>query len=1704
MEKPQDAEQTTDQDKPPLLQTRSCQDAASEQIPAQLGRYRVVRLLGEGGFGRVFLGHDDSLKRPVAIKVPLRRRVARPQDMQAYLAEARILATLDHPHIVPVYDVGNTEDGLCYVVSKFIEGQDLAGLLRTNRPGYRESAELIATLAEALHYAHSKGLVHRDVKPANLLVDIAGKPFVVDFGLALKEEDFGVGATHVGTPAYMSPEQARGEGHRVDGRTDIFSLGVVFYDLLTGRRPFQGDSQSELWAQIIAVEAPPPRQLDGGIPKELERIVLKALAKRASERYSSAKEMADDLRHFMEGVAGSESRVEGEQKVRQPEPSQAQPLDRSKVAFISHASPDKEKAERLCQLLENQGIACWIAPRDIAPGANYGESIIRALENTPTTLLLLSAHANASGFVAKEVERATSKGKRVIPVLLENVRPAPALELHISSAQWVEAWRTSLDQVAVQLTAAFRIKPAAAGSDSQPIKIVPKGLRSFDAHDADFFLELLPGPRDREGLPDSIRFWKTRIEEKDAEASFAVGLICGPSGCGKSSLVKAGLLPRLGPDVVAIYIEATADQTETRLLNALRRRLPALPATLGLKETLAALRRGVGLSAGKKVLLVLDQFEQWLHAKKAAENTELVEALRQGDGARAQCIVMVRDDFWMGAIRFMRELEIRLVEGQNSAAVDLFPIHHAERVLAAFGRAFGVLPGDGKELDKEQKQFVEDAVRGLAQEGKVICVRLALFAEMMKGKPWTPASLREAGQVEGVGATFLEETFSSSSAPPEHRYHQKAARAVLNALLPEAGTDIKGHMRSGADLLSASGYANRPREFADLLRILNSEVRLITPTDPEGEHDPRSDKRPRLSSADQSAGGAPQLTSEAACGYESSDAVPQLTSEAACAYEDASAVPKLASAAAFGHDRYYQLTHDYLVHSLRDWLTRKQKETRRGRAELLLADRASVWNARQENRQLPSLTQFVSIRFWTRKKDWTPPQKKMMRRAGRYHAARAASVAMILLAMCLAGYEAYGRIWARALRKQLLSADTHEISKAIAGLESFRHWAKPLLEEARRAAETDHDEARKLRASLALLPVDPGQSDYLVEQLLAAPPDQLAVIRDLMKEHVPELPARLQQVVEDPAADSDQRFRAACALAAWDTARAADCWHFAAPLVADKFLEAVQKNPSHFAPLLELLRPVSGYLLPPLEAVSRDGSKTDSERSFATNILVDYAGNNPAVLASLLMDADRRQFALLYPKLAENGQAGMTPLAAALGVNLPAAAQDAAKEALGKRQANAAVALLKMGRGDQVWPLLKSAVDPRARSYFIEHLSPLGADPQTIVTQLAREREVSIRRALLICLGEFDVNLFPQSERDRLLSQMLDFYRTDTDAGIHGAIFCLLAGENKWGQRKTLFEIDRQLARQYMVNQLASALGLDGRGPNPFRVGKSGAPPRWYVNGQGQTMVVIPGPVEFDMGSPTSEADREGGPEGKWELLHPRKIERSFAIAAREVTVEQFKQVFGDNYQYGPEYAKTPDSPINSVTWYEAAEYCNRLSEREGLPKDQWCYLKNSAGKYERGMKPATNFLQRVGYRLPTEAEWEYACRGGTATSRYYGETESKEMLGRYAVYVENSKNKRLLPVGSLLPNEFGLFDMLGNALEWCHDQPRQSKWAKGDKAIIDIGDSSTLDNEQNRVLRGGSFVGQASNVRSAYRIRNRPTNDNFVVGFRVARTFAP
>ena len=269
---------------------------SSDTSPKQMGRYRILERVGEGGFGIVYRAHDDQLQRDIAIKVPHRHLARRVAAFDLFRQEARAVATLRHPAIVPVYDVHFDEDdpSSSFVVCEFMAGGDLSSAEELPMAPLR-AAGVVQRLARALHHAHHHGLVHRDVKLSNVLRDADGNVFIADFGLALREQEVGCGGGFAGTPANMSPEQARGTGHLVDGRTDVYGLGVVLYQLLTGRRPFEQEDVASLLEAIQHRDPRPPRQIDDEIPAELERIALRALAKQPADRYPTALDMAEDV-----------------------------------------------------------------------------------------------------------------------------------------------------------------------------------------------------------------------------------------------------------------------------------------------------------------------------------------------------------------------------------------------------------------------------------------------------------------------------------------------------------------------------------------------------------------------------------------------------------------------------------------------------------------------------------------------------------------------------------------------------------------------------------------------------------------------------------------------------------------------------------------------------------------------------------------------------------------------------------------------------------------------------------------------------------------------------------------------------------------------------------------------------------------------------------------------------------------------------------------------------------------------------------------------------------------------------------------------------------------------------------------------------------------------------------------------------------------
>jgi eukaryotic-like serine/threonine-protein kinase len=1443
----------------------------SVPLPARIGRYAIQKLLGSGGFGRVYLGHDEELDRPVAIKVPREDRLATRRDQDEFIREAQLLARLEHAGIVPVYDVGRTGDGRCFIVSKYVDGSDLTARLALHPPTTTTSAMIVADVAEALHFAHSRRIVHRDVKPANILLDRTGRAFIADFGIALKEEDLGRDASIVGTLAYMSPEQLRGEGHLVDGRSDVFSLGVVFYELLTGQRPFSVDRLQ----QMASVEARPPRQLNDRLPRELERICLRALCKRAADRYTTAKDFAEDLRHWLE-----------------------------------HTHPG-------------------IATTDIPP----------------------------------------------------TVAVSPSKEL-----------------------------------ETAPLRIVPKGLRCFDAEDTEFFLELIPGPRDRDGLPESIRFWKTRIESRDPEKAFRAGLIYGPSGCGKSSFLRAGLLPRLDASVTVIFVEAASEGTELRLLSKLRSAFPSLPAADGLVESLVHIRRGDGLAEGRKLLIVFDQFEQWLHSRKPESDSDLVQALRQCDGSRLQCLFGVRDDFWMGITQFMHDLDVDLAPEQNVAPLQLLSPRHARKVLIAFGRAFGALSqGD---LEPEQNRFVDEVIENLAEQDRVIPVRLALFTEMIRDRSWHPKTLAAIGGMEGIGVAFLEDSFSSAAALPDHRLHQRAARAVLRSLLSDGGGTIKGDRRSREELLAASGYAENPAKFETLLRILDNDLRLITPTEPvasESEN-PNPDEQ------------AP-------------------------------------------NSRYYHLTHDYLVPPLREWLTRKQKETRRGRADLLLGERAALWNARPANRSLPSFLEWLNILVFTTHGSRRGRQNQnLLRAAARFYVTRIVLAAVLMALIAWGATREDDRLRAQAFVNSLGHARTQDVPAIVAEMNPVRKWADPLLR-ARLASGAPSTPAQ-LHTAMALLPVDRTLEPKVYEGLLAASPKEIAAIRQsLVSGGDPDaLSKRLWEELLEARSPARRRFRAGVALASMDRT-AADGgpgrWQQASGFLAEQLIAELAADTTAVDSWIELLTPVRAVLYADLRGIFVDTKRPQIDRHLAATVLGEFVALRPHELVDLMLEAEPEQYVLLLPKLHRLGEPAKETLVAEFNTSFPAAGLAEDRRIPLRRHAHAAVALLEFGATEPLVATFSATSDPDLCTYAEDRVSSVAARPDLLL-RLVETTRPPRRAAFLRCLAGMRRDKLPDVLKEPLASSAEHLFQTDPDTALHSAAEWAL---RSWGLKDRLAELSKTLTTDEPVRD---------RG--------------WFVNHAGQTFAVFKKPIQVQTGSPPNEPGRDDSDEDR----AIRTIDRDFAIATTEVTVGDFKR-FMPNFRHlkkKGEYTPTVDCPMGMMTWHRAAEYCNWLSKQEKIPEDQWCYqfVKNNA-------KPYSNYLQRTGYRLPTDVEWEYACRAGTTTAFSWG---NDPLLSSRFAWTISSYSGQTREVGVLCPNGFGLFDMHGNVAEWVQDK---YEFKDDGQPVVKNGEDKEetgweLSEDSLRDTRGGSGISHVRFNRSANRTPTKARNGvSPFTGFRVART---
>ncbi len=705
--------------------------------------------------------------------------------------------------------------------------------------------------------------------------------------------------------------------------------------------------------------------------------------------------------------------------------------------------------------------------------------------------------------------------------------------------------------------------------------------------------------------------------------------------------------------------------------------------------------------------------------------------------------------------------------------------------------------------------------------------------------------------------------------------------------------------------------------------------------------------------------------------------------------------------------------------------------------------------------------------------------------------------ALLIAVLGLVAIEGYGRLRATALVDSLKTAEISQVPAIIRELSPFRRWALPQL---RTLLESNSDSSpEKLHASLALLSTDPTQADYLGKHILDASRAELLVLTEALRPHRVRVTSELWTSLDSAKIGDRGLLPVASVLATYDPGGRR--WIDSGTKVASAL---VASNPLELGPWIKDLREARTQLIGPLRTIFSDKTRPQTERMLATTILADYTADEPALLADLLMDSDLTAYSVVLSAVERQAEKTLPFLESVLDKTIDPSLNDDVKDSLAARQARAAVSLVRLGNPTQVWSHFRYSDDPRLRSYIVNWLKPLGAEPRDIAAEFdrtaanrstqsstaAREKppegkmkailfdgDTSRLRALILALGDYPASDIPPETLERMIAKLLALYCDDPDAGIHGCAEWTL---KQWNEVKRLVTADADLKK----------LTIPGER-------------RWFVNREGQSFVMIEGPVQFLMGSSANEPGRTEGQETQRRIEIPRR----FALATKEVTVDQFRRFIAARPEFKPKAEEEPfikqcspsaDGPWIGADWYASAAYCNWLSEQEGLPREQWCYMPNQSKEYADGMTIPANVLERTGYRLPTQAELEFACRAGTVTSRYYG--ASTDLLAKYAWYRNNSKD-HAWPVGSLKPNDLGLFDMLGNVYERSHDADNIVR-AKAAGSEIDARSADeVLTDKRMRIFLGGSWTDAPTELRAAARSKDTPLYSSTVVGFRVART---
>lgn len=1495
--------------------------SASEiEHPTYFGRYRVEKLLAVGGFGAVYRAWDDELNRPVAIKLVRSERISE-SAQKSFLDEARVVAGLNHPNIVPAFDLGRTERGDYFFVSRFVDGADLNERIQRHAISQRHAIEIVAEIADALNHAHSQGLVHRDVKPANILIDSKGRAYLADFGIALQEQAFlRDGKQFVGTPEYMSPEQLRGESHRVDHRSDIYSLGLVLYRLLAGRGPFRYQSIEELIEKVSSGEVRTPRVFNAGIDVELERICMRALARKPNDRYTVALDFAEDLR--------------------------------------------------------------WLLT------SSNSDDLIDRSSRTPIALTR-TAKNHSSEF----------------PVHESNTSHSDTVELYDN--------------------------------------VIPKGVRAFDGADSEFFLRLLPGPFDRQGIPDSLRKWIARFSSQ-AENLPMAHAIYGPSGSGKSSLIRAGVIPRIGRHVHCLICEATATGTDQSLLSLLRARFPNLQSDT-LSDAFRTIRQNhEQFLRSNKLLIVVDQFEQWLDNAAGSFSDDFTEAIRQCDGRNIQALFLVRDDFWIPLNRFFRELEIPLVDGVSCDFVDLFSKSHAVKVLGLFGVAFGKLESNQAKWTQENIGFLTQAVDALSEDGKVVPVKLALFADTMKSRDWTPEALSEIGGVEGVGLVFLIEAFSSKYSKPEYRQHEEAAQKVLAQLLPPKGRDIKGVFKSKAELLEASGYADRPEEFESLLSILDRRLRLITAS---------------------------------TAGHVDPDA-------ASC------------------HSSHYQLSHDYLVPSIREWLIRNKRSTSQGRAELILDECARYWSEKKDYKQLPSLSETFTIYSNVPAVSWSSTQSEMMLASARYHGYRALILFVYFFALSTFGL-IFRQNWLRQEQEDRAQQRVRQVvtiaPENMQELVNDPVWTPGVIEAYIKPIYSDSksskpaDKKGRLHAEMLAVKHDPSRVESLKNEFLGS--TDVVYLNPLiyvLGPYAQSLRPEMKALFKNPAAESQRRLRAATFLVQHPDGATVQDWtekEFA--FLAEELLKS---NAEDQPAIRKLLAPISSRLLPAIEVHFSDPNQDAAIHVSAANAVKDFAKDDRGRIAELIASSNPSQFVILFPLIADEPNQAVFNQLTSIVADTSFSADSSLSETIrkGKRLATAAISLIRLGQNSRISPVFYTTDFPEALSQFVHLAKTEGVTGTQVLACLEASNyfhdNTNALYACLSLLGEYSLDEFPDVQKRRLVDRVSELYQRHPESKIHGITRWLLISWSK----QYIVESFESTTIPYALDRQWFQLAIDL--PGIDESGALGTKKRFSY-----TFVVFP-PGKYQLGSTDLlDPDRQQD-----ETQYVAEIKTPFAVLDREITFEEILRFNREPFaQEMIKFQATPQDSAFFTTWFDSVAFCRWLGQQVGLKEIDQAYADpQSLPESQVQRDPTTKWaplnwpfdISKPGFRLPMESEWEISARGDSKSRFSFGGDAA--LLRHYAWYDQNSGRRAHNP-RELRPNLRGIYDAQGNVFEWCHG------WTRDDRPVVET-DPVGPQTGGTRVDRGGGWYYGANQCRMSFQYGDDPSLRGHNLGFRIALTLDP